>query len=146
MKISTKGRYALRMLVDLAQNQEDGYVSLKEIAERQEISKKYLEQIIPVFNNSDVLLANRGARGGYRLAKEPSHYTVGSILRLTEGTLSPVVCVGDRAVECHRSPNCATMPIWQGLCDVINDYLDSITLQDIIDQQHSRPEEDYVLL
>ena len=146
MKISTKGRYALRMLIDLAENQGEGYLSLTEISQRQEISKKYLEQIIPVFNNSDILLANRGAKGGYRLSKDPSQYTVGSILRLTEGSLSPVVCAGERPIDCPKSSNCPTMPVWQGLAKVITNYLDSITLQDIIDQQHPREVEDYVLL
>lgn len=89
MKISTKGRYALRMLLDLAEHQQCGYIALKDIAERQNISKKYLEQIIPVFNNSDILKTSRGAQGGYRLAKSPDQYTLGEILRLTEGSLAP---------------------------------------------------------
>ena len=88
MKISTKGRYALRMLLDLAQHQNEGYIALKDIASRQSISKKYLEQIVPILNRSDILNTNRGYQGGYRLAKTPDKYTVGDILRLTEGTLS----------------------------------------------------------
>ncbi|MCD8005714.1 MAG: Rrf2 family transcriptional regulator [Oscillospiraceae bacterium] len=133
MKISTKGRYALRMLVDLAENQCDGYVSLKDIAERQDISKKYLEQIVPAFNGSDILRTNRGYQGGYRLSRTPDKYTVGEILRLTEGSLAPVTCLECDPVECRRRDICPTLPIWQGLYKAITDYLDSITLQDIID-------------
>lgn len=145
MKISTKGRYALRMLIDLAEHRNNGYISLKEIAERQNISKKYLEQIIPIFNKTNVLRANRGSQGGYMLAKDPDQYTVGEILRLMEGSLSPVSCVDQDPIECKRSAGCPTLPIWQGLARVINEYLDSITLQDILDQQQERIGNDYVI-
>lgn len=145
MKISTKGRYALRMLLDLAQHQENGYIALKDIAKRQGISKKYLEQIIPILNKSDVLTANRGYQGGYRLAKAPSKYTVGEILRLTEGSLSPVACLDHDPIECDRCDDCMTLPVWKGLDKVINEYLDSITLQDIIDQQQEKYANDYVI-
>lgn len=145
MKISTKGRYALRMLVDLAEHQNDGFVSLKEIAERQNISKKYLEQIVPVLNKSDVLKTNRGFQGGYRLSKSPEKYTVGEILRITEGSLSPVACLDQDPIVCERSGECATLPIWQGLNRVINEYLDGITLQDILDQQRNLYANDYVI-
>ena len=100
MKISTKGRYVLRMLIDLAEHQGDGYIPLKEIAQRQGISKKYLEQIVPMLNKSDILRTNRGFQGGYRLAKSPEKYTVGDILRLTEGSLAPVACLDSGVVEC----------------------------------------------
>ena len=145
MKISTKGRYALRMLLDLATNQRDGYVALKEIAERQNISKKYLEQIVPVFNKSDILRTNRGFQGGYRLARTPDKYTVGEILRLTEGSLAPVACLENDPIECDRSGDCITLPLWQGLSKVINEYLDGITLQDLLDQQQARYVSDYMI-
>ena len=124
MKISTKGRYALRMMLDLAIHQNEGFVSLKDIADRQGISKKYLEQIVPLLNRTGMLRTNRGYQGGYRLAKSPDAYTVGEILRLTEGDLAPVACLqGD-----------TTLPVWKGLYHVINDYLDHITLQDVLNQ------------
>ena len=145
MKISTKGRYALRMLLDLAEHQNCGYVALKDIAERQGISKKYLEQIIPILNRSDILKTTRGSQGGYMLAKSPEKYTVGDILRLTEGSLAPVACLEHDPIECERCAECATLPVWQGLYKAINDYVDSITLQDILDAQKERYASDYVI-
>ena len=145
MKISTKGRYALRLLLDLAEHQQAGFVSLNEIAKRQNISKKYLEQIIPIFNKTDVLRANRGSQGGYMLAKSPDKYTVGDILRCTEGSLDPVDCAGQDPVLCDRSADCVMLPVWKGLSRVINEYLDSITLLDILDQQRDRYANDYVI-
>ncbi len=145
MKISTKGRYALRMLLDLAEHKNDGFIALKDIAARQGISKKYLEQIIPILNRSDVLNANRGYQGGYRLAKSPDKYTVGEILRLTEGSIAPVACLDHNPIECDRSDDCLTLPLWQGLNKVINDYLDSVTLQDILDNKKEMVANDYVI-
>ena len=145
MKISTKGRYALRMMLDLAEHQNDGFVALKDIAERQNISKKYLEQIVPILNKADVLRTTRGFQGGYRLAKSPDSYTVGEILRLTEGSLAPVACLEHDPIECSRSVGCATLPVWQGLYRVINEYLDGITLQDILDQQEEMYSNDYII-
>jgi Rrf2 family protein len=142
MKISTKGRYALKMLVDLAQQQKDGYVPLKEIAQRQGISKKYLEQIVLLFNKSNILQTNRGFQGGYRLLKSPDKYTVGDILRLAEGSLSPVDCLNS---YCEKANDCNTLFIWSGLNKVINEYLDSITLQDIIDKTKTEFVNDYVI-
>ena len=145
MKISTKGRYALRMMLDLAEHQGDGYIALKDIAERQNVSKKYLEQIVPILNKADILNTNRGYQGGYRLARTPDKYTVGDILRITEGSISPVACLDNNPVECERAAECATLPVWQGLYKVITDYLDGITLQDILDKQHDRCCSDYVI-
>lgn len=145
MKISTKGRYALRMLIDLAEHSSDGFVALKDIAQRQGISKKYLEQIVPILNKTDILKTNRGFQGGYMLAKAPDKYTVGEILRLTEGSLSPVACLDQDPIQCERSNECPTLPIWQGLNQVIRDYLDHITLQDILDQQRERYSNDYII-
>lgn len=145
MKISTKGRYALRMLLDLAEHQNDGYVALKDIADRQGISKKYLEQIVPILNKTDILRTNRGFQGGYRLAKAPEQYTVGEILRQTEGSLAPVACLEHEPNECERSGECVTLSVWEGLYCVINEYLDGITLQDILDRQKERGANDYVI-
>ena len=125
MKISTKGRYALRLLLDIAQNQQDGFVSLKEIAERQEVSKKYLEQIIPLLSRAELLQTSRGYQGGYRLCRAPEEYTVYEILSVAEGGLAPVACL-----------DCLTLPVWEGLEKTIRDYLRSITLQTILDGKH----------
>lgn len=134
MKISTKGRYALRLMVDLAEHKESGFVALKDIAARQNISKKYLEQIVPVLNGAGLLAANRGNRGGYRLAREPKDYTVGDILRITEGSIAPVSCLDAEVNLCERKSFCQTLFVWEGLFKVVNDYLDSITVQDIVDK------------
>ena len=145
MRISTKGRYALRMLLDLAEHRENGYIALKELAERQEISKKYLEQIIPMLTKGSVLRASRGTQGGYMLARSPETITVGDVLRLTEGSLSPVACADENPIECTRCADCPTLPVWQGLARVIGEYLDSITLQDLLDQQRGHVSNDYVI-
>ena len=145
MKISTKGRYALRMLLDLAEHSNGSFIALKDIAKRQNISKKYLEQIVSVLNKTDILQTNRGFQGGYKLAKSPDKYTVGMILRITEGSLSPVPCVEQDPIQCDHRSYCATLPIWQGLNKVINEYLDSITLQDVLDKQKERYTNDYTI-
>lgn len=132
MKISTKGRYALRMLLDLALHQEDGFVALKDIAARQEISKKYLEQIVPFLSRAGFLKTNRGYQGGYMLANSPDAYTVGEILRVTEGNLAPISCLEHSENECPRSEQCMSLYVWEGLYRTITEYVDSITLQDII--------------
>ena len=136
MKISTKGRYALRMLLDLAEHGNDDFVALKDVAERQGISKNYLEQIITLLKNADILKTARGFQGGYKLAKAPELYTVGGILRLTEGSLAPVACLEDEVNACPRSGYCMTLEVWRGLGRVISNYLDNITLQDILDEHH----------
>ena len=145
MKVSTRGRYALRMLLDLAEHKEEGFISLKEIAERQCISKQYLEQIVSLLNTSNILKANRGKQGGYMLAKEPSEYTVKEILRLTEGSLAPVACLEEEVNTCDRVDFCKTLPVWKGLDKVITDYLESITLQDMLEQYNGYSPDNYVI-
>ena len=145
MMISTKGRYALRMLLDLAAHENGGFIALKDIAQRQGISKKYLEQIVPIVNKSGILQTNRGFQGGYKLAQSPDKYTVGMILRLTEGSLSPVPCLDQTPNQCDRSEDCLTLPIWQGLNKVINEYLDSITLNDVLDRLREQFANDYMI-
>lgn len=145
VKISTKGRYALRMMLDLAQHKDSGYVALKDIAQRQNISKKYLEQIVPLMNKADILKTNRGYQGGYMLARDPSSYTVGEILRITEGSIAPVACLDSAPNQCPRSESCATLKIWQGLQDVISEYLNGITLQDLLEDEQQYGAQNYVI-
>jgi len=145
MKISTKGRYALRLLLDLAEHKNEGYIALKDIAARQGISKKYLEQIVPLLNKSDILQTNRGYQGGYMLAQSPDKYTVGNILRITEGSLSPVACLDSEENQCERSSYCITLDVWKGLYKVITEYLDGITLQDILDKNTEQAGDDYCI-
>jgi len=135
VRISTKGRYALRLMIDLACHNTGEYITLKEISIRQEISLKYLEQIITLLNKAGYLYSTRGAYGGYKLAKEPKDYTVGEILRITEGSLAPVTCIESEFNECMRSKNCATQEYWKGLYEVINNYLDTTTLEDLLNRQ-----------
>lgn len=145
MKISTKGRYVLRMLLDLAEHRGEGYIALKDIAKRQGISKKYLEQIIPLLNNTDILVASRGYQGGYMLAKSPDMYTVGDILRITEGSIAPVSCLESGSSVCDRDDQCMTLYVWEGLEKVIAEYLDSITLQDILDRHRKDFSFDFII-
>lgn len=145
MKISTKGRYALRMMIDLAEHQGDGFIALKDIAQRQNISKKYLEQIVPILNRSNFLRTNRGYQGGYRLVREPRAYTVREILALTEGGLAPVACLDGDTTFCARGEFCATLPMWKGLQEVIENYLEKITLQDLLEQQQELYANHYVI-
>ncbi|NLL52253.1 MAG: Rrf2 family transcriptional regulator [Peptococcaceae bacterium] len=133
MRISTKGRYALRVLVDLAEHQADDFIPLKVIATRQKISEKYLESILKVLVRNKVLTGRRGKGGGYRLTKPPEQYTVGSILRLTEGDLAPVACLDQGADNCPRTANCRTLPMWRKLDGLVNNYLDSITIADLME-------------
>lgn len=133
MKISTKGRYALRLMLDLAINADKQPVRVKEISARQEISDKYLEQIISVLTKAGFVRSARGPQGGYRLAKEPKDYTVGSILRLIEGKLCPVACLETDENICERRAGCITLPLWEKLDEAINNIVDNVTLQDLID-------------
>ncbi len=132
MRISTKGRYALRLMLDLAMYNTGEPVSLKDIAARQGISEKYMEQIISILNKAGYVRSIRGAQGGYLLRKEPKDYTVGDILRLTEGSLAPVACVDEGAEECEREKDCVTIRVWSMLNDAINNVVDNLTLEDLI--------------
>ncbi len=132
MMVSTKGRYALRVMIDLAEHQSEGYVPLKEIAARQEISEKYLESILKVLVQQRFLEGLRGKGGGYKLTRAPETYTVGSILRLTEGSLATVACLEEGAPACPRMAECRTYPLWYKLDGMISEYLDSVTLADLM--------------
>lgn len=131
MKISTRGRYALRFMVDLTLQDTEQYVTLKEISSRQEISIKYLEQIASLLSKYGLLISTRGQQGGYKLAKTPADYTVGEILRITEGSLAPVACLDTPTNSCPRQGLCKTLPFWQGLYDTINGYLDKMSLEQL---------------
>ena len=132
MMISTRGRYALRVLADLAENSGRGYIPMKEVAARQGISLKYLEQIIAVLNKAGYVRSTRGAQGGYKIAKDPSQYTVGMILRLTEGSLCPVACLETESNECERCDTCETLQVWKDLNNAINKVVDSVTIADLV--------------
>ena len=130
--ISTRGRYALRVMINLAHKKPSEFASLKSIVNEEEISEKYMESIISLLVKAGYVEGVRGKGGGYRLVKPAENYTVGDILRVTEGTLSPVACIRDEPNECARSESCKTLPLWKGLNKVINEYLDGITLKDLI--------------
>ena len=133
MMISTKGRYALRVMIDLAQHKDDGFISLKEIARRQGISQKYLEMIVACLNKAGLVLSQRGKEGGYRLSRQCDCFTVGEIMKLMEGSLAPVACLDRGAAPCLRAEECLTLPMWRHLDSIIDQYLSSITIQDLID-------------
>lgn len=132
MMISTKGRYALRVMLDLAEHGKENYVSLKDVAQRQNISMKYLEMIVSVLNKGNMVKSQRGKAGGYQLSKMPSEYTVGEIIKLTEKTLAPVMCLEENADTCQRAGECVTLPLWKKLDSMINGYLNSVTLEDLL--------------
>lgn len=138
MKISTKGRYALRLMLDLALHDTGEYISIKEIASRQEISIKYMEQIIILLNRAGFVKSTRGPQGGYRLAMRPEEYTVGAILRLTEGSLAPVACLQDETNQCKRCNDCATLSVWIKIYDAVNGVVDNITLLDLMEEQKGK--------
>ena len=140
MKISTKGRYAIRLMIDIGVN-GDNYVRLKDIARRQDISVKYLEQIIGNLQKSGLLLSSRGAQGGYKLARPAKEYTIGEILRVTEGNIAPVSCLEDEINLCNRKHLCSTIDFWEGLNKVINDYLESKTLDQLIEVETEKQQE-----
>ena len=132
MKISTKGRYALRLMVDLARNSTDGYIRLKDVSERQDISVKYLEQIVSPLAQNYLVSSARGPHGGYRLARPPKEYTVGEILRTIEGSLAPVSCLEKQPNKCRRKDDCPVLEFWQGLDKTIEQYVDSYTLESLL--------------
>ena len=143
MLISTKGRYALRVLIDMAEHQSENYVPLKEIAQRQDISEKYLESIVKALVKGGILTGLRGKGGGYRLRKPPEEYTVGTILQMTEGSLAPISCLEEDAKPCTRMAECRTRAMWQGLDRTIQEYLDGFTIADLM--QAEQPGDFYVI-
>ena len=133
MKISTRGRYAIRVMLDLAEHNTGEYIPLMDIAKRQEISEKYMEQIMSILNKAGFVRSVRGPQGGYFLTRKPEEYTVGMILRLTEGSLSPVDCLDEGAENCPRQESCVTFILWKQLNDAIRGVVDKVTLQDLVD-------------
>lgn len=135
MKVSTKGRYALRLMVDLGvHGGEDKYISLKDISARQNISVKYLEQIVTPLHRAGLVRSVRGAQGGYRLSREPERYTAGEILRAIEGSFAPIACLESDVNECERYKVCPTVGFWEGMYKVISDYVDGVSLRQLIDE------------
>ena len=130
--ISTRGRYAIRVMIDLAEHRNGAYIPMKEIAERQTISLKYMEKIMPVLSKEHLVDGLHGKGGGYRLCREPDAYTVGEILRLTEGDLAPVACLAADADPCDRAGECRTLPMWKKYYDLTNAYFDGITIADLM--------------
>lgn len=145
MKISTKGRYALRIMIDLALHNNGEYIPVKDISERQGISLKYIEQIITLLNRAGYLKSIRGNRGGYMLSHNPEYYTVGMILRCTEGSLAPVSCLDSDVNECSRNNICPTIRLWQRLNNAINEIVDNTTLQDLLDDNPLVTSDNYMI-
>ncbi|MBQ7921832.1 MAG: Rrf2 family transcriptional regulator [Clostridia bacterium] len=133
MIISTRGRYALRVMLELAENESGDYIAMKKIAEKPGISLKYLERILPVLTQNQIVEGVQGKGGGYRLTRKPEEYRIGEILRLTEGDLAPVTCLECDAEVCQRRDECRTLPMWTKLHDIIGEYLDSVTLADLLE-------------
>lgn len=144
MTISTKGRYALRIMIDLAGHIGET-IKLKDIAFRQEISEKYMEQIIAVLNKAGYVRSTRGAQGGYQLVRAPKDYTVGMILRLTEGSLAPVECLAENALPCEREGKCATVEVYRRIYEAVNSVIDTTTLQDLVDIEHAKSGDNYII-
>ena len=132
MLISTRGRYALRVMIDLAEHRSSAFIPMKEVAARQDISQKYLEQIMPILSHEGLVEGLHGKGGGYRLTREPDEYRVGDILRLTEGDLAPVACLGCNADPCEKAAECRTLGMWRGFYEMTNAYFDGITLADLM--------------
>lgn len=136
MKFSTKGRYALRIMADLAIHDNGEYIRLKDIAERQSITLKYMEQIMPLLTRAGYVRSYRGNNGGYMLARKPREYTVGEILRTTEGSLAPIPCIEEHPNQCPRKEYCTTLSFWEGLGKLIDEYVDGVTLADLIEKEN----------
>lgn len=132
MRISTKGRYAIRLMLDIAQHSNGENVSIKDISQRQDISLKYLEQIVNMLSKAGFLKSQRGSQGGYKLIRKPEEYTIGDILRVTEGEMAPVSCLEDEKNQCPRAGQCPTIKFWRGLYQTINEYLDGTTIADLV--------------
>ena len=132
VNVTSKGRYALRVMIDLAQHPDEGFVSLKTVAERQGISMKYLEMIVSSLKKAELLESTRGKEGGYRLSRSPADYSVGEILRCLEDNLAPVSCIKDGEIQCDKASACITLPMWKELDDLTNAYLDGVSLQDLL--------------
>lgn len=145
MRISTRGRYALRMMLDLALHNSGEYITLKDISARQEVSVKYLEQIVSVLSKAGMLKSVRGPSGGYKLTKSPEQYTVGDILRVTEGSLAPVACLDSPQNDCPRAEICATLGFWQELYDAVRGVVDKTTLADLADRVLQSNGMDYII-
>ncbi len=137
MKISTKGRYAIRVMIDLSEHNSGNFITLMDIAERQGISEKYLESIVSVLSKNDFLISLRGKGGGYKLARRPEDYTAGEILRLTEGSFAPVACLEKKPNRCDKAPYCKTLKMWEGFEKVISEYFDNITIADLLEDGYS---------
>ncbi len=140
--VSTRGRYALRIMIHLAIYSNDNFISLKDISNRYEISAKYLEQIIALLNKAGFLISSRGNNGGYKLSKDPKEYTAGDILRAAEGSLSPINCLKNEINQCEQSEKCITLDFWKNYYKVINDYVDSVTLYDLAENAKNLIEND----
>ena len=136
MMISTKGRYALRIMLDLSQHIDDGYISLSRISERQKISVKYLEAIVAMLNKAGMVESLRGKEGGYKLTKKPEEYTIASIIKLTEGSIAPVSCLEGETNSCEHAYHCLTLPMWVKLEGIIDEYLKSVTLKDLLEKKY----------
>jgi Rrf2 family protein len=134
MRISTKGRYAIRIMLDLSQHIGEGYISLKKTSERQEISLKYLEAIVAILNKAGMVESFRGKDGGYKLTRRPEEYTIGSIIKLTEGSIAPVSCLDGSTNSCVRACQCLTLPMWLKLEGIVDEYLESVTLKELLDK------------
>ncbi len=141
--ISTKGRYALRLMINLAVYSNGDFIRLKDISEKEDISIKYLEQVVALLYKANLVLSLRGNNGGYKLARDPKDYTAGEILRAAEGTLSPVQCLSCPVNTCERQGICSTLDFWKGFNNVVNNYVDSVTLADLAEKYKNKFESDY---